>query len=520
MKIQEGACLMGKKKQLKEDYNKLNKDNKVISYLSLKNMKADIYKYGYTYSNKKYALMIFCSIAVSVGFAYVYQLKPFCIAMVLITILLCLPSLIRARFKGAFQEKKFNDVDIYLHQMAFSFQKSPKILSALEDTEKVATGKLKAILKKAIVSINENTSSNIYEEAFAIIQKSYNNSRVAALNKFMYKIETNGGKYGTALNIILTDVNNWVNRTYLMQNEVKNIKKNTIIGLLLGYIMGASTVVYSKVMNGTGTLLGSADISQDLLYQITSVIFICVSILFFTYSQTHYNYDWVEKVHKDKYIMKDYKNATEFDAKKFAKKMIPLYAIIFLIAMAVALIDVIPYHLYIGIGLILLDIYMVISPSFTKKSAVEKTRKNVQDAFGEWLRDVSINLQDEPLIPAIQDTYDTCPTVLKPELTVFLIRALNDPTAVEPYYEFLARFQIEDINSAIRSLYSLSSMDSDIVDEQLNQLVARNYEFIDKSEAASAKDTNAAMRFTEYIPTMVASFKLGADMLSMLTTML
>ena len=66
---------MGKKKQLKEDYNKLNKDNKVISYLSLKNMKADIYKYGYTYSNKKYALMIFCSIAVSVGFAYVYQLK-------------------------------------------------------------------------------------------------------------------------------------------------------------------------------------------------------------------------------------------------------------------------------------------------------------------------------------------------------------------------------------------------------------------------------------------------------------
>ena len=101
-----------------------------------------------------------------------------------------------------------------------------------------------------------------------------------------------------------------------------------------------------------------------------------------------------------------------------------------------------------------------------------------------------------------------------------MIRALNDPTAVEPYYEFLARFQIEDINSAIRSLYSLSSMDSDIVDEQLNQLVARNYEFIDKAEAASAKDTNAAMRFTEYIPTMVASFKLGADMLSMLTTML
>ena len=36
---------MEKKKQLKEDYKKLNKENKVISYLSLKNMKSDIYKY-------------------------------------------------------------------------------------------------------------------------------------------------------------------------------------------------------------------------------------------------------------------------------------------------------------------------------------------------------------------------------------------------------------------------------------------------------------------------------------------
>lgn len=511
---------MEKKKQLKEDYKKLNKENKVISYLSLKNMKSDIYKYGYTYSNKKYALMVLASIACTVGFAYIYQLKPFCISIVLITILLCVPSLIRARFKGTFQERKFNDVDIYLHQMAFSFQKNPKILSALEDTERVATGKLKVTLRKAIISIEESTSSNIYENAFAIIQKAYNNSRVAALHKFMYKIETSGGKYGTALNIILGDVNNWVNRTYLMQNEVKNIKKNTMVGLLLGFVMGASTVMFTKAMGRNGSLLGSTDISQDILYQITSVVFICVSILFFTYTQTHYNYDWVEKVRNDKYIMRDYKTATEFDAKNFIKKMIPMYIIIFLVAVAVALIDVIPYHLFIGAGLLLLDVYMVISPTFTKKSAIDKTRKNVQDAFGEWLRDVSINLQDEPLIPAIQDTYENCPAVLKPELTIFLTRALNDPTAVEPYYEFLARFKIEDINSAIRSLYSLSSMDSDIVDEQLNQLVERNYEFIDKSEAACTQDTNAVMRFTEYIPTIVAAFKMAADMLSMVMTML
>ena len=497
-----------KEKKIQEDYQKINKENKIISYLSLKNMKKEIYSYGYTYSNKAYALLIICSIIMSILFAYIYQLKPFCIAIILVTIFLCLPSLIKARFKGAYQERRFNDVDIYLHQMSFSFQKNPKILSSLEDTAKVATGKLKKVLDSAILEINTCTSANIYDGAFDIIQKAYNNSRIAALHKFMLKIETNGGKYSSALNIMLTDVDNWVNCTYLAQTEVKNIKKNTMIGLIIGYFMGASTILFSKVMSQSQNLIGSTSIAEDMIYQVSSAIFICLSIIFFTYTQSHYNYDWVTKVKDNKYIVKDYKTATEFDVNAFRKKSTPIYAVILIIAIAVALMDTIPYHLYIGLGLVILDIYMIISPSFTKKKAMENTKKNVQEAFSEWLRDVSINLQDEPLLSAIQDTYETCPAAIKPELTIFLTRILNDPTAVEPYYEFLARFKILDINSAIRNLYSLSNTDLDSTEEQLNQLVKRNYEIIDKTETDSMIDRNAMMKFTEYMPVILASFKM------------
>lgn len=511
---------MKNRKNLDSDYQKINKDSKIIDYFSLKKMKEEIYNYGYTYSNKMYALMILASICVTLGFAVLYRLKPFCIAVVMITILGCVPSLIKARFKGAFQEKKFNEVDIYLHQMAFSFQKNPKIITALEDTSKVATGKLKKVLDKAIESINNSTSSRIYDEAFEIIQKAYNNSRVIALHKFMLKIETNGGKYSTALNIMLTDIDNWVNRTYLEQKNVKDIKKITMIGLVIGYAMGAFTIFFSKYMNSSQSLMTTQPIEQDFIYQMSSLIFICISVLFFTYTQSHYNYDWVTKTKNEKKIMDDYKSATEFDANKFRKKNILLYVIILLVAVAVALIDVIPYHKYISIGIVLLDIYMVISPSFTKKSAMNRTKLNIQEAFGEWLRDVSINLQDEPLMSAIQDTYETCPVVIKPELTIFLTRVINEPTAVEPYYEFLARFKILDINSAIRNMYSLSNADIDSADEQLNQLVERNYEIINKTEMSAMESSDAMMRFTEYIPVTLASFKMGADMLSLITTML
>lgn len=53
-----------------------------------------------------------------------------------------------------------------------------------------------------------------------------------------------------------------------------------MFGLLLGFGMAAFTVMLTKAMGRNGSLLGSTDISQDILYQITSVVFICVSVLF------------------------------------------------------------------------------------------------------------------------------------------------------------------------------------------------------------------------------------------------
>lgn len=106
-----------------------------------------------------------------------------------------------------------------------------------------------------------------------------------------------------------------------------------------------------------------------------------------------------------------------------------------------------------------------------------------------------IEFTKEPLLSAIQDTYDECPVVLKPELELFLTRIEENPTAVEPYYEFLARFRILDISSAIRNLYSISDNNSEDMDKQLNSLIERNYSIINKNEIASYEDRNAKTAF-------------------------
>lgn len=495
---------------------------KIKNYFSLRQMKKEIYGYGYTVSGVKYILLILFSIAVTIGFSLLYQMKIGFTLIVAFTFICVIPLIIRAKFINLYQKKRFNEVDIYLHQMVYSFQKKPKILTALEDTAKVSTGKLKKTLEKAIENLYNSTSENIYEETFAIIEKEYNNSRVKALNKYMINIEQNGGEYSDSINIMLVDIDSWINRTYIEQADVENVKKTNMIGLFIAFIMGSVCSIFSLFLNSRNdmSIAITGSIADDISYQLGCLIFLIVSIIFFTYTQTGYNRDWVSKSLNNKTVMTDYKKATEFNPNKLRLISIPIYVFFALIGVIIIFIKTIPYRTAIAIGLFAFDIYLIASPDIQKKGAVSRTKKNIQESFSEWLRDVSLNLQKEPLLSAIQDTYEECPVVLKPELEIFLKRIEENPSDVEPYYEFLARFHILDISSAIRNLYSISDNTDIDMDKQLNSLIERNYEIINKNEIISSEDRSAVLHFSENIPIIVACIKLGVDMLALISILI
>lgn len=495
----------------------VNMFNKIKDYFSLKQMKKEIYGYGYTVSGIKYLLMTIISISITIGFSLLYQMQIGYTIIVAFISIAVIPLLIRAKFINLYQKKRFNEVDIYLHQMVYSFQKKPKILTALEDTIKVSTGKLKKTLEIAIENLYTSSSENLYEESFKIIEKEYNNSRVKALNKYMLNIEKTGGEYSNSINIMLVDIDSWINRTYMEQAEVERIKFTNMIGLLIGFIMGSVCSIFSYYMNHSQYVSVNGSVADDVLYQIGCLVFLVVCVLFYTYTQVGYNRDWVSKELNKKIVMKDYKTATEFNPNKLRIMSIPIYIFFIILAIVVYFIKAIPFRGFISTGFIAFDIYLVISPKLQKNGAVARTKKNIQNSFSEWLRDVSLNLQKEPLLSAIQDTYDECPVVLKPELELFLTRIEENPTAVEPYYEFLARFHILDISSAIRNLYSISDNNSEDMDKQLNSLIERNYSIINKNEIASYEDRNAALHFSENIPIIIASIKLGIDMLALIS---
>lgn len=495
-------------------------EKRVSGYFSIKQMKKEIYGYGYTYSNIKYFLFVVFSIVFVFAAGIFYQMRMPGIILATGVFVISIPFLVRTKYKNINNKKRFNEVDLYLHQMIYSFQKNPKICTALDDILKISTGTLKKTVKKAKYILDNSTSETLLEDALKVIEKEYDNTRIKTLHKYLIDIEMKGGEYSASINIILMDIDNWINRTYAEQNEMERVKLTTVVGLIVSLVIGGCSSIFSYVMNNNKNVMAKASIANDSMYQISCVVFFIVCILYFIYTQVSYNRDWVTKTLNEKIVMKDYKNATEFNPNAFRITCIPLYIIIAIIGFAVYFLNFIPMNKVFSVIIAVFDMYMIFSPNIIKNTAIRNTKKNIQDSFSEWLRDVSLNLQQEPLLSAIQDTYNNCPIVLKPELEIFLKKIEDNPLDVEPYYEFLARFHLLDINAAIRNLYSLSDADINTMDEQLSALIKRNYELINKNETGASSDRISVMKFSEYIPVLFASLKLGIDMVCLVSIMI
>lgn len=77
----------------------------------------------------------------------------------------------KKKYHNNHRMKEFSDVDIYLHQMVYSFIRTPKIHTALSDTYAIADGHLKALLKDALDELEYGMGDNVYYEALEIIEK-------------------------------------------------------------------------------------------------------------------------------------------------------------------------------------------------------------------------------------------------------------------------------------------------------------------------------------------------------------
>lgn len=490
---------------------------RIINYFSYKQIKKDIYKdtesQGRTkgFNLKLYLLLMLLSFILVFSFCLLFKIGLFFNCLVAVFFLTQVPIIIRRKYLAASNENKFKDVDIYLHQMLYSFRRSSKIDRALKDSYKISEGKLKTCIKKALDELSFGVGENVYKDAFDIIEAEYGCDRMRALHKFLMAVEKKGGNTRNSLEVLNYDFDNWVSSVYKFQKEIKKIRRDTTIGLFISIGLALITSYLCLSLNRFSQ--NPIDITKDLSYNISTSVFLILSIAFLSWNLSSYKGDYLKSLRSDKKIMDNYNLAFKKSTKSLYLISIPLIVIILLAAIICFILKLEIISIYLLISLAFILIHPVTAKRRAKKIAVNDLR----EGFTSWLRDLSLGLSKAPLYVALEQSLRNCPIIIKEELEKFLEKIDINPLDVNPYYEFLSEFNCLDVSSAVRTLYSIGEMENESADETINVLVKRNNEISQKFDEERYSDITSGLKFLEYLPTFFAAFKISADMLLIIT---
>ena len=416
----------------------------------------------------KYFRKYICIIAIVVGIAFAYKLElPIVIAIGVITTLL-MPMLYKEEKKKSYYKKKFEDLISYMEQMCYSFKKSGKIRPSLIDTQKISDGEMKEIIEEVIVNIDSKMNEDIYEQALKILEEEYYCKRLISLHEFIIKIEKQGGEFEEYINIILSDIKEWSDRTELFRRDIDRIRRNVLISIGATLLTcGFMAYLIPKEYSFTG----------NIVYQISSMIIILIMLVIYIFVYKKLNIDWLKEESflnpemVDKYydlIMKSQNEKIKFMDKLSINKV--------------------------------------------KK----RMRREISKVFPDWLRQVALNLQQQTVQSSIENSYDDAPYILKRPIRHLLIDFEEYPIGIEPYDNFLQELDMPEIQSSLKMFYCINELSKEETYKQTNAIIDRNNKMLKQAEEMKNKDRIGLAGTLSAGPMMVGVVKIIIDMVLMI----
>lgn len=416
----------------------------------------------------KYFRKYICIIAIVVGIAFAYKLElPIVIAIGVITTLL-MPMLYKEEKKKSYYKKKFEDLISYMEQMCYSFKKSGKIRPSLIDAQKISDGEMKEIIEEVIVNIDSKMNEDIYEQALKILEEEYYCKRLISLHEFIIKIEKQGGEFEEYINIILSDIKEWSDRTELFRRDIDRIRRNVLISigatlLTCGFMAYLIPKEYSFTAN--------------IVYQISSMIIILIMLIIYILVYKKLNIDWLKEETilnpemVDKYY--DLIEKSQNEKMKFMDKL---------------------------------------SINKVKK----RMRREISKVFPDWLRQVALNLQQQTVQSSIENSYDDAPYILKRPIRHLLIDFEEYPIGIEPYDNFLQELDMPEIQSSLKMFYCINELSKEETYKQTNAIIDRNNKMLKQAEEMKNKDRIGLAGTLSAGPMMVGVVKIIIDMMLMI----
>lgn len=433
-----------------------------------KKLSDELVKYGYVFSLPKMIITYLLMVVFTILLGLFFQLNAIFIVALCICACLMLPLYIKNYNYNRYQQQRFSDVNVYMEQFMYSFMKTGKILSTLYDVKELfPKGKMCDVINKSIKYIKDTyEESDVEGKALEIISDEYQYEGLKTMHGFALSVEANGGAYISCMQLILEARRMWADRVYEQMKIRKHQKVLVLMSIVTSLILCSVLYYMSDRMD--------VSVGSEIISQIVTFVVIFLDMWIYYLSDRKLSVDFLEEDNKDDEIMvAKYKRFQKYKEK--------------------------PSSHYLSIRI-----------------ARKQLTRAFEKEFPRWLLQVSLLLQSENVQVAIFKSLKDAPVLMQDELAKLILELKSEPTSMKPYNNFLEDYNMPEVRSAMKMLFSLSEGTGANASDQIEDIIRRNQQMMNKAEKLRMEDTASGMYALFLAPQLTGGCKLLVDMILLL----
>lgn len=422
----------------------------------------ELKRYGYVFSVKRSILMYGMVVAFALLCGKFFRLERMYLLVLCLWCACLFPFFLRNLYRNRYGQRQFVEINSYMEQFLYSFQKSGKILVTLKDVEKLfANGVMHTRIQEAIAYIEDTYDEDYVEKrALAMIEREYPIHHVAMIHRFALQVEEKGGEYGEAIRLMLDARRMWADRSYELLKEKKRKRTQILISVLVSLLLCSVFVYVAERV--------SLSITGFAIVKVVTLLTLLLDIWIFYVADRKLSVESMDETYDEKGLLRQYEKVKRSEEKK---------------------------HAELG-----------------TRIAKKNVSRALQKMFPQWLLEVSLLLQSENVQVAIMESYDEAPVLMKPALRELIQKLQQRPTDMEPYLEFLQEYALPEVQSSMKMLYALSEGTGGNANNQISDIIRRNQLLLDQAQKMKNEDALGGLYALFLAPQLTGGAKMLVDM--------
>lgn len=422
----------------------------------------ELKRYGYVFSVKRGILMYGMVVAFAIVCGKFFRLDHMYLFLLCLWCACLFPFFLRNLYRNRYGQRQFVEINSYMEQFLYSFQKSGKILVTLKDVEKLfANGVMHTRIQEAIAYIEDTYDEDYVEKrALAMIEREYPIHHVAMIHRFALQVEEKGGEYGEAIRLMLDARRMWADRSYELLKEKKRKRTQILISVLVSLLLCSVFVYVAERV--------SLSITGFAVVKVVTLLTLLLDLWILYVADRKLSMESMDETYDEKELLRQYEKVKRSEEKK---------------------------HAELG-----------------TRIAKKNVSRALQKMFPQWLLEVSLLLQSENVQVAIMESYDEAPVLMKPALRELIQKLQLRPTDMEPYLEFLQEYALPEVQSSMKMLYALSEGTGGNANNQISDIIRRNQLFLDQAQKMKNEDALGGLYALFLAPQLTGGAKMLVDM--------